>query len=363
VETATMTEGAETARMTLQIPWRDAASEIHHQLKIGRAIRNQRLRDRWELDQARTERTEWVRRNTELLTRIFVDPAVAEQSNEYVGTVLPEYAEFGLFVNQFEEEMQHRLHKLQALLKHLDTLPQPDGGEASAAVTADAAQSPAIEAAAATQADATAQSEPKVIYVQKSVSAAASERPAIVTVNVPTATGAGAGAGAVSRSSRTATTVRAAATAPAREERYVMNAAASEPSAAGALIVAGPEEASARPVSEFLTQIGLAMTVINRQSSSPRSIMDELSSAAGASFAVVFAGAEGLASGQRLFDLGYCMGRLGQAHVCIVTSGSAAPADANGIAHVSLDAGGGWQLQLARHLKRSGVPVDLNKLC
>jgi len=64
------------------------------------------------------------------------------------------------------------------------------------------------------------------------------------------------------------------------------------------------------------------------------------------------------------FDLGYCVGRLGLERVFVLQPRASQPfTDRHGIAHLPLDAAGGWQLQLARHLKRGGIEIDLNKLC
>src|ERR1051325_11962683 len=77
---------------------RDRAIEVlKNQLKISSAIRDQRLRDMWELSHARAEKQEWVTRNTELLNELFNSTQPAEFCNDWVGPVLPEYAEFGLF--------------------------------------------------------------------------------------------------------------------------------------------------------------------------------------------------------------------------------------------------------------------------
>ncbi len=103
-----------TTSMTLRLPWRDAAQQIHAHLKIGRAIKNQRIRDQWELDHAHAEKAEWIRRTTELLKLVFIDDDIAEQATQYAPPVLPEYAEFDLFVDQFEDEMRHRLERLAA---------------------------------------------------------------------------------------------------------------------------------------------------------------------------------------------------------------------------------------------------------
>src|SRR2546430_5493797 len=87
--------------IALRVPWREAANEIAAHLKIGRAIKNQRIRDQWELDHGRAEKAEWIRRTTELLNRVFTSEAVSEQAGQYVGPVLPEYAEFDMFIEQF----------------------------------------------------------------------------------------------------------------------------------------------------------------------------------------------------------------------------------------------------------------------
>jgi hypothetical protein len=104
---------------------REAAGLIRNQLKIGQAIRNQRLGSLWDLDQARSEKQEWVQRTHELLAQLFSDESVAEQCNEWYGTILPEYAELEMFIEQFEQEMKTRLGKLQDVLKMLDNLPEP----------------------------------------------------------------------------------------------------------------------------------------------------------------------------------------------------------------------------------------------
>ena len=38
------------------------------------------------------------------------------------------------------------------------------------------------------------------------------------------------------------------------------------------------------------------------------------------------------------------------------------PSDYLGVGYVQLDAGGGWQLQLARELRAAGFDIDMNAL-
>ena len=103
-----------------------AAQLITNQIKIGFAIKSQRLVYVEDLDQARVEKQEWVVRSTELLKQLFSDGSVAEACNDWVGPILPEYAEFEQFIEQFSNEMKHRIGRLQMLLKRLDEFPEPE---------------------------------------------------------------------------------------------------------------------------------------------------------------------------------------------------------------------------------------------
>lgn len=65
-----------------------------------------------------------------------------------------------------------------------------------------------------------------------------------------------------------------------------------------------------------------------------------------------------------LFELGCAVGRLGGNRVCVLHPANVpAPFADAGVAHIAIDAGGGWHLTLLRHLKQAGMDVDLNKLC
>src|SRR5205809_867544 len=103
-----------------------AAQLITNQIKIGYAIKSQRLVYVEDLDQARVEKQEWVVRSTELLKQLFSDGSVAEACNDWVGPILPEYAEFEQFIEQFSNEMKHRIGRLQILVKRLDAFPEPE---------------------------------------------------------------------------------------------------------------------------------------------------------------------------------------------------------------------------------------------
>jgi predicted nucleotide-binding protein len=62
-----------------------------------------------------------------------------------------------------------------------------------------------------------------------------------------------------------------------------------------------------------------------------------------------------------ILELGYFVGKLGRSRVLALYSGSLElPSDYLGVAFVTLDAGGGWRLALARELKNACFQVDMN---
>src|SRR5437660_6951029 len=92
-------------------------------------------------------------------------------------------------------------------------------------------------------------------------------------------------------------------------------------------------------------------------------------------FAMLLVSAEDIAEAQALdqplspaarrsaFDMGYCCGKLGPDRVCVLHLSSAGLFhDENGVNYIPIDAAEGWQIQLAKQLRRSGLDVDLNKV-
>ena len=77
-------------------------------------------------------------------------------------------------------------------------------------------------------------------------------------------------------------------------------------------------------------------------------------------FALILKGSS-TTDGDDLFELGFCVGRFGVQRVCVLHR-DAAPDAQHGVCHIPLDAGGAWQLSLARHLKAGGATIDLNRL-
>lgn len=289
---------SEPITLRLRVSRRDATAQLTNQVKIGRAIKGQRIRDRWELDQARAEKQEWVRRTTESLDAIFNQNSLAEEYNEWAAPILPEYAEIDLFIDLFVDEMRHRLTKLQEVMKIVEQTPEPGP------ITPDAP--PAVAPAKETTMVAPAENIPTVAAVPEPI-----------------------------RSRETASD--------------------------GLLLVRSGNPATAQAISQFLSQLGLSLSVSNE----PGKAHNELNSSL-TDFAIVLtadaSACEGQPSGELLFELGCCVGRLGPERVCVIHPNGQNAVDGHGVQHIPIDATDGWQLQLARHLRRGGVSVDLNKL-
>ena len=141
-------------------------------------------------------------------------------------------------------------------------------------------------------------------------------------------------------------------------------AAGVSPAAMKVLFVShGPRDPSGDAVLQFMQQLSLAVL----EADHTNGLIETLETRTDTGFVVVMNGpADGGAglSENSMFKLGYCAGRLGMKRMCMMHSPSTAPAgEGHGIPHVPVDTSGGWQLHLARQMKRAGLDVDLNRLC
>src|SRR4051812_9081524 len=134
LETTTQPASPANQPPRLMRPHAEAQKLLVNQIKIGRAIQSQRIVYIQDLEQARAEKQEWVTRTTDLLKRLFSDGSIAEQCNDWVGQILPEYAEWNLFVEQFAGEMKHRVAKLTALVTRLNEIPQSESADEPATI-------------------------------------------------------------------------------------------------------------------------------------------------------------------------------------------------------------------------------------
>lgn len=339
--------------LALVAPKAIVVRDLQIQVKIGNAIREHRLRDHRDLDVARQEKQEWVLRCTELLNRSFNNSGAADEFNNWVATILPEYAEFGMFVELFGEEMRHRLNQLRVIIKSLRGLPEPLLPQTSTDVTTSTKGTEMLTETSAVASENTSNPAPAAPTIVQAMQAAQAQ------------------AALRSQAMRSATNPQTNSTSSANSDK------------SGLLIVRTSDDAACEAVRLFVAQLGLSLRVSRRDASvclnpaesnssstvaSSTPLLDELAAmqSSPASFALLFTDSgdqpQSSADPDALFDLGCCVGKLGAGRVIVLHRGGQAHTDRFGLTHVVFDTTDGWQLQLARQLKRGGVEVDLNKL-
>jgi hypothetical protein len=304
--TAPATAADRPVSAKLIAPRSEAVTHLRSAIDKGTEILNFRIRNGDDLDKARGHKLEWVGDVTVLLTNLFDNPSVADYVNDWVGKVFPEYAEFGNFVEQFFEEMDFRLTKLRTILKRVEL-----AGETPSATS--------HAAAAARNSDAAAET------------------------NSATPT----------------------ASSPSLSESQMPSAVHASQSNKVLFVSNGVKDATGEAVVSFIQQLSLPVT----EADHTNGLIDTLETRGNdTGFIVVMNGdmanGSGNISESSVFKLGYCAGKLGLKRMCMVhgptqPSGSG---DHHGIAHVAIDNNGGWQLHLARQMKRAGLDIDLNRL-
>ena len=373
----------QNAPFHLKVSRKDATRELQAALKIGQAIRGQRIRDMRDLDEARREKQEWLGRTMELLARLVNSDQWCEQFNDFVATILPEYAEFGMFVDVFEEEMRHRLGRLQAFVKVLPEVPEPGPLQPEPTAQGAGAQATAPHPEVAQVLDAAIEAQPDAAFADESDTAPAEDtadaEPQLETIYVPPeetmpqqqqqqqqqlqqqqqqAPGRQTVASSILHDPDPH---HAKAPAPAPAAGPVA-APAPQSQSRGTMIVRAGEDAVAQGIAQFLEKLNVIVRVMDRRVAGESSMIDQLNSQSGSRFVLMLVDANQHGNGDDLFDLGCCVGRMGADRVFALHRGGDGTTDRFGIAHVVIDETEGWQLTLARLLRKAGVSVDLNKL-
>lgn len=129
---------------------------------------------------------------------------------------------------------------------------------------------------------------------------------------------------------------------------------------AGAFIVYEHDPRAQSAVREFCGKLGFEAAEITAGAEAHASMVEQLDQHAQLAFGLILTRAD---QGPKPFELGYCVGRLGPKRVFILTSNDEKLAvDEHGLLHIPLDPADGWQLHLARQLKRAGLEIDLNRV-
>jgi len=384
----------------------EAIKFIQTQIEKGNALREQKIRSATGLERAREQKLEWTQSTTVVLSKVFESDWVIEEYNAWKGKILPEFADLDRFIEHFYDEMDQRIGKLQAIIKKIETEPDivrrkdlshanAQSHSASHAVT----QGPSHQATPRTTAPVTlAPLDQPVPAPAPSMSS-----PLVTPRNEPSQSH-------VSRASTHSQPVShtqhnqhrqhvshtqhsqhtpAPVAPPPQQERQApaavshqsgslssMNHVSSQQSSrVGVLIVHEHDEDVERALSQFVRRLGFELLLINESTEGIKASIERLGPQTQIGFAMLLASAEDIAGAQALdqplspaarrsaFDMGYCCGRLGPDRVCVLHISSAGLFhDENGVNYIPIDAAEGWQIQLAKQLKRSGLDVDLNKV-
>jgi hypothetical protein len=346
--TATPHQTERPATAKLVAPRGDALKHLKVAFDKGTEIKARRIRNGDDLDEGRTSKLQWVGDVTDLLNQMFDNASVADYFNDWVGKVFPEYAEFGNFVDQFYEEMDHRLNKLRAIWKRVEDAADPSGATLAAA----AGGKPIAEAGPSAQ-----------FADEDRRPAAAAPAPAAAQ---PTAAAAPEVRTNKQNNNGNKNPQQQQSSSPNTEKAMASGASSSSPSTNKVLFVShGPKDPSSDSVLQFMQQLGMGIV----EADHTNGLIDTLEAQRDMGFVVVMNAADHVENGKAslsdssVFKLGYCAGKLGLKRMCMM-NGPTHPnvGDSQGIAHVSVDVNGGWQLQLARQMKRAGCDIDLNRL-
>ncbi len=104
-----------------------ARNKIQAQIDKGQQIRAMEIRSQEQLEQVRAERSKWSKYNTELLTRLFDNTAMADEYDRYYGGVVFMNPTLGDKIRDFGKDMQDSITRLEAIRDRLDLIPEPVG--------------------------------------------------------------------------------------------------------------------------------------------------------------------------------------------------------------------------------------------
>lgn len=140
-------------------------------------------------------------------------------------------------------------------------------------------------------------------------------------------------------------------------------------------LVHGRDVAAKESVARFLEQLGLVPVILAECPNGGRTIIEKFEQESQVGYAIALFTPDdvgGLRNGNEeqmrarqnvVFELGYFVGKLGRARVCVLNvSGVEFPSDFSGVAYVPFDATSlDWKFGLVKELKSAGFDIDANK--
>lgn len=120
---------------SLTEPRASVTQKIQVQIEKGQQIRNKEIRTKDELEEARSERSKWSKYNTELLLRLFDNSTMADEYDKFYGGVFSMNPTLPQMVDDFREDMDDSINRLEAIRDRLDLIPESSANPSPAAST------------------------------------------------------------------------------------------------------------------------------------------------------------------------------------------------------------------------------------
>lgn len=140
-------------------------------------------------------------------------------------------------------------------------------------------------------------------------------------------------------------------------------------------IVHGRDDLAKVEVARFVEKLGLEAIILHEQASSGKTIIEKIEEHTNVGFGIVLytpcdvgglKGETDLKARARqnvVFEHGFLMGKIGRSNVCaLVKSNVEKPNDISGVVYIGMDNAGGWQAELMKEMKLSGLEIDANRL-
>ena len=268
----------------LTISRKGAVEKIENRIADGKQLKEINIIDRPSLEKAEAKRRRWSQYNKEMLLRMFSDSSIADEYDHFRAVFYPINPSFELLVNDFEEDVDDFINRLESIKDRLELIPEHD-------------------------------------------------RIDLLNTN-------------------------------------------RQPSKNRVFVVHGHNESEKEIVARFLTKLGLTPIILHEQPNAGKTIIEKLETYSDVSFAVVLLTPDDRAIPKDepekqelkarqnvIFELGFFFGKLGRNKVSVLYGkGVSIPSDYSGIVYIEMDVNNGWQLPLAREIKKTGLNVDLNKL-
>jgi predicted nucleotide-binding protein len=141
-------------------------------------------------------------------------------------------------------------------------------------------------------------------------------------------------------------------------------------------IVHGHDHEILQKVARFLEKLDLRPIILHEQPSEGKTIIEKFVTYSDVFFSIVLLTDDDIGGPQGtdyedlkprarqnvLFELGFFIGKLGRNRVCaIYKEGVEIPTDYKGVIYIKYSSDNSWKLNLAKEMKASKLPVDLNK--